>query len=501
MDIIKQFKETKKLFEQGEQQLDQIKTEIDNLEKQYQNNLKNMADRLHLSTVDENHFKNFFEEPYVLLPTGKKEEWYVAVPKFIRMNLGWLDFTTDTYNIFRINKFIDWLGDIPSDIRDKFRFKPKMPLKVYDGMLLTGKEHQDQAWNQYKNFLSRREGKDKIKVKKGYEFRLIATLIDDGILPFIAHPVEKQDLQPPIVDFTLRDYQHDAWKTFLKTGAIGVYWSFSAGKTYLGMYACSSLKGRKLIVVPTRTLTEQWRNRLKQHLQQLNGSIDIVTYHSYHKIQDKEYMLIIFDEVHHLPANTYAKFSTIKARYRIGLSGSPYREDGRTDYIFALTGFPVGLSWDNLIELGIIEKPDIRLYIFSSWKEKEKKLRDLIALPGKTIVFCDSIPTGQRLAKEYNIPFVYGDTRERLEIIEKSDITIVSRVGDEGISIPDIERIIEFDFLYGSRRQEVQRMGRLLHGQKGPGEHIILMTEKQYEDYSKRLFSLYEKGFKIEIIR
>lgn len=499
MDIIKQFKETTQLFQQGEEKLDSIRSEIDRLKQQYQKNLKNISDRLHLSTIDEKHFKGFFDEPYVLLPTGKKEEWYVVVPKFIRMNIGWLDFTTDTYNIFRINKFIDWLGEIPEAVREKFKFKPKLPLKVYDGMLLTGIESQDAAWDRYSDHLSRREGKEKIRVKRGHEFQLIAKLIDDGILPFIAQPVDKEDLRKPLVDFTLRDYQEEARQRFLKTGAVGIYWSFSAGKTYSGMYAAAEIKGPKLVVVPTTTLVEQWRKRFQEHTQ-ISNEVEVVTYHSYHKIQDKEYSLVLFDEVHHLPANTFAKFSTIRSKYRMGLSGSPIREDNRTDYIFALTGFPIGLSWDSLIELGVIEKPDIRLYIFKHWRDKEKKLQELLAVSKKTIVFCDGISMGKRLAKQHELPFVYGDTKDRLEIIKNSETTIVSRVGDEGLSLPDIERVIEFEFFLGSRRQEVQRMGRVLHG-KSKGIHIILMTESEYEKYNKRLYSLYEKGFKIEMVR
>jgi len=499
MDLIKQFRETKQIFDQGEQKINQIKEEIEKLQNQYQNQIQDLSEKLHLKTFEIEQFQDFLNEPYILLPTGKKEEWYVAVPKFIRMNLGWLDFTTDTYNVFRINKFVEWLGDIPREIREKFHFKEKIPLKVYDGMLLTGSEHQDLAWNRYNSHLSRREGKEKIRITRGHEFHLISNLIDDGILPFIANPVDKQDVRSPKVNFELRDYQQEARKRFLKTGAIGVFWSFSAGKTYLGMYLASEIKGRKLVIVPTTTLKEQWHKRFREHTQ-ISDEIEIETYYSFHKIQNKEYSLVIFDEVHHLPANTFAKFSTIKTKYRLGLSGSPYREDGRTDYIFALTGFPIGLSWDHLIELGVIEKPDIRLYIFTHWHDKEKKLQELLAVNKKTIVFCDSISTGKRLSKQFEVPFVYGDTRDRIEIIKSSDITFVSRVGDEGLSISDIERVIEFDFLFGSRRQESQRMGRVLHG-KSKGEHIILMTESEYQNYSKRLLSLYEKGFKIEIIR
>jgi hypothetical protein len=60
--------------------------------------------------------------------------------------------------------------------------------------------------------------------------------------------------------------------------------------------------------------------------------------------------------------------------------------------------------------------------------------------------------------------------------------------------------VIEVDFLYGSRRQEAQRMGRLFHG-KEPGDHIVLMTEAEIQSYEKRFYSAYEKGFHVKIVR
>jgi len=92
-------------------------------------------------------------------------------------------------------------------------------------------------------------------------------------------------------------------------------------------------------------------------------------------------------------------------------------------------------------------------------------------------------------------------TKDRKKIIRESHTCIVSRVRDEGIHIPDLERVIEVAFLYGSRRQEAQRFGRLMHSQREEPEHVILMTGREYELYQKRLYPIYEKGFKIEIIR
>ena len=165
-----------------------------------------------------------------------------------------------------------------------------------------------------------------------------------------------------------------------------------------------------------------------------------------------------------------------------------------------MTGFPIGLSWDNLIELGVLEIPDIRCYIVSDWRAKQNKLKELLQQDKKTIIFCDSIQLGNRLSKEFTIPFIHGQTSKRIEKIKEADVSIVSRVGDEGLSIADIQRVIEVDFLFGSRRQEGQRLGRLFHGEE-KGEHIILMTEKEFEDYGKRLYAITEKGFKIEVIR
>jgi len=499
MELNRLFKEVKKQTEEINNKLEFIKTEVERKQKDFVDEISSISEMLRYTNIEKNEIGNFIKEPYAILPSKRNDEWYVIVPKFIKMNLGWLDFSTHTYNVFKINKFMKWLGDVPKEIEKRFKFGKKMPLKVFDGMILTGKEHQEDVWKKYNRFLSRREGKDKIKIKKGYEFRLIANLINDGILPFIPKQVEDEDILERKLKFELRDYQKEAWKKFLDVGAVGIYWAYSAGKTYFGMAALQKIKGRKLVVVPTRTLVEQWEERIKRYTDAWNET-NVITYHSFHKVQGNEYSLVIFDEAHHLPSNMFSKMATLKTKYRIGLSGSPYREDGRTDYIFALTGFPIGLSWDNLIELGIIESPDIKLYIVGNLKDKLSKLRELLSTQKKTIIFCDSISLGNRISKEFEIPHIHGGSRKRIEVLQESEMTVVSRVGDEGLSIHDIERVIEIDFLYGSRRQEGQRIGRLFHGIE-KGEHIILMTENEYEKHSKRLFAIYERGFKIEIVR
>jgi len=210
---------------------------------------------------------------------------------------------------------------------------------------------------------------------------------------------------------------------------------------------------------------------------------------------------VLVSNCHHLPANTFSKLAVFKTDYRIGLSASPYREDGRTEYIFALTGFPIGLRWRELISLGAVGEPDVKVYLYSTEFRKRADLDNLIKTrSGKILVFCDSVPTGNTLAKAFGVPFVYGKTRNRLEIVRDNRVVLISRVGDEGMSIPDLDTVIEYDFLYGSRRQETQRAGRLMHNKKG-GEHIIMMTEVELSKYEKRLYGLEEQGFNIRFER
>lgn len=90
------------------------------------------------------------------------------------------------------------------------------------------------------------------------------------------------------------------------------------------------------------------------------------------------------------------------------------------------------------------------------------------------------------------MPFVHGETRDRMDTFRESRVVISSRVGDEGLSLKDIDVVIEYDFHGGSRRQEAQRVGRVMHGEGGRGEHIILMTDDEYEDHGNRLYSLEE---------
>lgn len=479
--------------------LDEMKDQIETLQKQIRAEFERRMELFRFTQVRKEFLKPFFEEPYVIIPK-RANEWYVVAPKWLDFQIGWLERSTKSYNIFVVNKYVKWFSEIPQSLQDKFRFEKPLPFKVFDGMLLTGKELQEEGLRRYKRFITRREGKDRLRIKRGYEFKLIAQMIEDGTLPFMPTPVAEEDLR--LWDgIKLRSYQQYAWNEFKQKGAIGIFWAFGSGKSFFGIYVLGRVKGKKLVVVPSLTLKEQWLERIRKYLPEYRYEIEVVTYHAYSKVKGNEYNLIIYDECQHLPANTFIRLSTLKTKYRMGFSGSPYREDGRENYIIALTGFPIGMAWEELIRLQVVRKPTFRIYLLSDNREKMRKLGELLQIPVKTIIFCDWLELGKKISKTFEIPFIYGATKDRLEIIRESQACVVSRVGDEGVSLPDIERVIEVAFLYGSRMQESQRFGRLMHSSKEEPEHVILMTEKEFEKYQKRLYAITERGFKIEFVR
>jgi len=502
-------KNTKKLFEhfnrlqelmrEAGELFTWLSREIAELKDRQAIDFQTIAEQLGYTKINAELFRNFLDKPYVILPR-KENEWFLIVPRFIDLQIGWLYQQTDSYNIFVVNRYIDWIYPLPPEIKKQLGFKEPPFKPIIDGDFLICKpEETDLAWERYKSYLLRREAPGKIRIRKRSHFDLICELIKDGILPFKPQPINEADLLDRYPSFELRDYQREAWDYFLHFGNIGIYWPPSAGKRWFGLYAMTRLRGKKLVVVPTRTLQEEWEKLIKALTPMRSDEYLVICYPSAHKVMKQQFTLTIFDEHQHLPANTYSKLALINTKYRIGMTATPWREDGRVDLIFALTGWPLGLSWEHFLKMKVISKPYVEVIIVSNLQEKFELLDQLLKQKhGKTIVFCDSIKLGKRIASKYTIPFIYSETRRRMETIRKSPLCVVSRVGDEGLDITDLQCIIEFDFLYGSRRQQAQRTGRLLHS-RFKGKHYILMTSEEFAKYKKRLYSLYEKGFQVKI--
>ncbi len=444
---------------------------------------------------------------------GSDNEWFVAVPKFIPFSLGWLDHTTKGYNVFKVNQYTQWLGDLPDFLRKELNIKEPEKIFVSDGNVIFDEGKEEEVKEKYGDMLSS-ISRGTARIKLGKEFDVIAKIIENGSLPFVPRPVDEKDIIPNQTKISFEGkfhFQKEAWETFLKSGAIGIYWMTGAGKDIFCCYALSRIRVNKdgkqlpnLFVSPNLTILEQLKkdyfpNFAPELLKEIEeGKLILSTYQGYEKIKDKEIGLTIFGECHVLPADSFSRLATIKTKYRIGQSASPYREDGRHSYIFALTGFPIGLNWQSLMKILGKKYHDVNVYIFDSLEQKIKFSTNLITRDTKTLLFVDKIDIGNRLANLLGVPFIHGATRNRIEIAKESKVFIASRVMEMGVSLKELEHIIEVDFMFGSKREQLQRTGRLFHSKEAK-RHDILMTKEEFESYGKRLHSLVEKGFKINL--
>ncbi|MFQ6052146.1 MAG: DEAD/DEAH box helicase [Candidatus Hydrothermarchaeota archaeon] len=488
------------LLETIKRDMKTLEKEVTQLKNEYVEKLKELS-KIHKIDLDSEEFKKFLKKSWASVPTRKRNEWWLIIPKWIKFSAGWLDHSDETYNYSIINRYTSWFGEMPEWMREEFGFKKPLDLRVTDGVLSFPEGFEEIIHSRYGGYLTS-VGKGKARIKTGKEFDLIANIIESGCLPFVPKPVSGEDLREPQVNFTLSgkySFQMDAFKKFLETGAVGIYWFTGSGKSFFAMYALDSLNGLKAIITPTRTLIDQWKEYLEKYAPRLLDETIICTYHAWEKIKEKEFTCVVFDESVFLPANTFARLSTLKTKYRIGLTATPHRMDGRTNYVIALTGFPLGQDWSSLMKILGKTYHEVNVHVLKNQTEKIRRVKELVDFDKKTLIFSDGIDFGKTIARKLNTPFIYGATKKRLEVLRKQNVIVVSRVADYGISLKDLEHIIEADFLFSSIRQEVQRSGRLLHSMSKVRVHDILMTEEEFYKYRRRLHGLVEKGFKINI--
>jgi len=519
--VYRQLDEVNRDIAEAEDKLRELIKILDEKKQELHRLVKGYADRYNWSRFRRDYLPNFIEEPYVIEPSkigkaGNVIEWRVYVPKMVEFHIGRLERATHSYNVFSVTQYMHHFAEIPEELSSRFP-KLDIELQVVDGLLITDTKDTDEAWTKYRSYLYKKEGLGKLRIKKGGEWELIAQILEDGGLPFTPHPVDPADLQDRSCggfaghkDWRMRDYQKEADQKFMEYGAAGIYWPFGTGKSQFGLDLIDRLKGPKLIVVSTLSLKEQWLERLKDLQLHRRRFCHIVTYQSRREINAlikkyKEFTICVFDEVHHLPAKTFMRLSTIPCKYRLGLTGSPYREDGHINYILALTGYPLGLAWSRFIAQGIITMAQIQVHIVKKPRYKLALLDDLLKRDlGKTMIFSDSLDLGNSIAKKYGLEWIYGATKKRIDTIKRNERIVISRVGDEGLSIPELDTIIEVDFMGGSRMQALQRVGRLAHRyiqpDQEPAVHHILMTEDELEKYGKRLLAYYDKGYKIDYL-
>lgn len=480
-----------------EVELARIKKEIEQRDRAIDKSADYVIENLD-KNIDKEKLIRFFKKPYFTKPLGKNKI-LVAVPKYeTNFQVGWLVGERDEFFEYELNQYSNWFGDIPEELSRQIEWPQGLNAVVENDIIKFNPQEKDKIKYHLGSKLA--DFTDSTaRITRGNTFEIITKIIESGQIPFGKNPVQKQDLRMGEKRIKLLPHQMGARKLFQETGAIGVFLPTGGGKSFIAMDQFEDLKGPHLLVTYGTSLVEQWKWYIEEYIPHVKNDIQIVHYQSAYNLTG-DYTLTVFDEAHRLPAPTFSRFSTIKTKYRMGLSASPFREDGNEKYIVALTGHPWGTNWPKYMESVGRKYHPIFVHVVETQRQKMGVVRTLFDPRKKTVIFSDSLELGSSCANSLGIPFVNGESKDRIATIQENKAVVLSRVGDMGISIKDLERIIEIDFQFGSRQQEIQRTGRLMHSQAQNTRHDIIMTQQEFNEYGKRLWILQEKGFKIKIV-
>lgn len=138
-----------------------LRREMEALDAEYQ---KLMGELSHYKDIDSQEARDFLKEPWCIHPRGK-EEWLIFVPKFIGVQVGWLERTTETFNVFCVNRYAHWLGNIPPELRDELKLPPPFESEVEGRTLRTKVVLPDDV----KEHVAERTGPGEYRVKKGHK--------------------------------------------------------------------------------------------------------------------------------------------------------------------------------------------------------------------------------------------------------------------------------------------------------------------------------------------
>jgi DNA excision repair protein ERCC-3 len=316
----------------------------------------------------------------------------------------------------------------------------------------------------------------------------------------------------------LRPYQSQAADGFWHGGSGVVVLPCGAGKTIVGAAAMARAQATTLILVTNTVSARQWRDELikrttltAEEIGEYSGAkkeirpVTIATYqvmtskrggvHQHLELFDaRDWGLIIYDEVHLLPAPVFRMTADLQARRRLGLTATLVREDGREGDVFSLIGPKrFDAPWKDIEAQGYIAPADcieVRVTLTEAERmtyavaEADVKYRLASTADSKTEVVVDlvakhrGVPTlviGQyvdqldELAERLGAPLIKGDTtvrqRERLYEQFRSgeiDLMVVSKVANFSIDLPTAQVAIQVSGAFGSRQEEAQRLGRLL---------------------------------------
>jgi len=367
-------------------------------------------------------------------------------------------------------------------------------------------------------------------------------------------------------DFKLRKYQKEAVEAFYaggseRGGSGTVVLPCGSGKTIIGIGTMKKCSTMTLILTTNITALRQWRQELlnkttltEKDIGEYSGEhkeikpVTIATYHilTYRKnklnsfphfglFNQKDWGLIIYDEVHLLPAPVFRYTADIQAKRRLGLTATLIREDGRESDVFSLIGpKKYDVPWKDLEKQGWIATAsctEIRVPLSDDTRIKyataglRKKYRiasenlNKIAVVDRLIkrhhndlvlVIGQYISQLETIAKKFNAPIITGKVdnieREKLyNAFRKGEIKllVVSKVANFAVDLPDANVAIQVSGTFGSRQEEAQRLGRILRPKKNNSiAHFYSVVTKETQDQTfaaKRQLFLTEQGYSYEI--
>ena len=362
--------------------------------------------------------------------------------------------------------------------------------------------------------------------------------------------------------FTLREYQRNAAAAFVASGSGVVVLPCGAGKTAVAMAAMASVSSRTLVLVTSTVAARQWRRELLAHtsleedeIGEYSGErkeIRPVTLATYQivitrrgrltphmdALSDEDWGLVVYDEVHLLPAPVFRMTADIQSRRRLGLTATLVREDGKEGDVFSLIGpkrFDV--PWRDVEAQGYIAPAactEVRVtladeermaYALAEPAERYRagatarsKLAVVEALCAAavgasepTLVIGQFLDQLEVLGRHLDAPVLTGATptaeRERLFAAFRAGeipVLVVSKVANFSIDLPEASVAIQVSGTFGSRQEEAQRLGRLLRPKHdGRQAHFYTVVARDTNDQEfavRRQRFLAEQGYAYRIV-
>ncbi len=370
-----------------------------------------------------------------------------------------------------------------------------------------------------------------------------------------AHPIDlKQD------GWKIREYQEHAAEGFWHGGSGVVVLPCGAGKTIVGAAAMAHAKATTLILVTNTVAARQWRDELlkrtslnEDEIGEYSGSkkeirpVTIATYQVMTKKKNGVYAhldlfdshdwgLIIYDEVHLLPAPIFRFTADIQSRRRLGLTATLVREDGMEGEVFSLIGpkrFDV--PWKEIEAQGYIApaecievrvnlteaerlayataEPEERYRYCATTRTKRDVVQELVSLHAKEqiLVIGQYLDQLDDLGETLGCPVIQGSTPQKVReelfhSFRTGEISclVVSKVANFSIDLPEATIAIQVSGAFGSRQEEAQRLGRVLRPKadgRGARFYSVVSRDTIDQDFAQnRQRFLAEQGYSYTII-